>query len=172
MSWGGAGMAGWGSTCGIIPGCALFAECSLPRTGTNPVIDKIFAYFAEAEHPFNEEWFVTGKGNPAQVDAVDFTVTYGSLQCHNVVAQHLNKGDFTDCGFGNPRGEFCARLVGVMCYETMKQVGTVRGGFDPIPFTPFSTVRNSCAATGCHTDGSLNLPSTFLPKENCYACHK
>jgi hypothetical protein len=178
MSWGGAGMAGWGSTCGIIPGCALFAEYSLPRTGasgTNAAIDKIFAHFAEGEHPINEEWFVTGKVNPQPVDLVDFKFKYGSLQCHNVVVQHLNEEDFTDCGLADPRGEFCARLVGAMCYETMKQVGTAKLGLPAIPATPFSTVRNGCSVTGCHTatsEGSLRLGSGFLPKENCYACHK
>ncbi len=180
MSWGGAGMAGWGSTCGIPLGCALFAELALPRTSTNPVIDKLFAYYAEGLHPFNEEWFVTGKSNPRAVDVVDFQVQYGSLQCHNVVAQHLNKGDFTGCGFANPRGEFCANLVGALCYETIRQVGTVRGGFAAIPSTPFSTTRTGCSVSGCHdappTSGSTapsrQIPGSFLPKENCYACHK
>ena len=180
MSWGGAGMAGWGSTCGIIPGCALFTELSLPRAQTNPTIDKVFAYYAEGAHPFNEEWFVTGKGNPTTVDVVDFTIKYGSLQCHNVVSKHLNLEDFTDCGFGNPRGEFCARLVGAMCYETMKQVGTTKLSLGAIPATAFSDVRTGCSVTGCHdsppTSGSTapsrQIPGGFLPKENCYACHK
>jgi hypothetical protein len=169
-------MAGWGSTCGIALGCAQFAEFGLPRGSTNGVIDKIFAYFAEGAHPFNAEWYVTGKTPPRDPSVVDFTIKYGSLQCHNVVVQHLNNEDVTDCGFGDPRGEFCGSLVGAVIYETMKQVGAIRGGFTAPPATAFSTVRTGCSATGCHspvgTTGGLALPGGFLPKENCYACHK
>jgi hypothetical protein len=171
VSWGAAGMAGWGSTCGIAIGCAQFAEFALPRGVTNGVIDKIFARFANGLHPFNEEWFISGKLFPRP--ATDFQIKYGTLQCHNVVAQHRNRDDFLDCGFENnpdgARSEFCGTLVGAICYETMKQVGAVRQSIAGTPFTPFDTTRNGCAVAGCH---NVYLPLGFMPKENCYACHK
>ena len=170
LAWGGAGMANWGSTCGIAIGCAQFTEFALPRAQTTGAIDKIFAYYAEGSHPFNADWFISGKNVPRA--ATDFQVTYGSLQCHNVVAQHRNRDDFLDACGGSPdasRSEFCSTLVGAICYETMKQVGSLRGGFTAPPFTPFSTVRNGCSAASCHQN---YLTAGFTPKENCYACHK
>lgn len=170
MAWGGAGMAGWGSTCGIALGCAQFTEFALPRAQTNGAIDKIFAYYAEGSHPFNADWFISGKTNPRA--ATDFQISYGSLQCHNVISQHRNRGDFLDeCG-GDPaasRMEFCSTLVGAMIYETLKQVGSLRGGFTAPAFTPFSTVRNSCSEASCHGN---YLTASYIPKEDCYACHK
>ena len=179
-SWGIAGLANWGATCGIVIGCSQFTELAVARGSVGGLLDKIYAYFCEGEHPFNEEWFVTGKAHPRDPELVDFSVKYGSLQCHNIVMIHLNEADFTDCGFGDVRGEFCSTLVGAMCYETMKQIGTVRGGFEAIPATPFSNVRAGCSVTGCHSapppggsgDPSRQMPSGFLPKENCFACHK
>ncbi|MDP2402035.1 MAG: hypothetical protein Q8M66_08655 [Actinomycetota bacterium] len=166
-------MAGWGATCGIAISCAHFAEYALPRGSTNGVIDKIFAYFAEGSHPLNAEWFITGIANPRP--ATDFQVKYGSLQCHNVVAQHRNRADFLEeCG-DNPdlsRSTFCSTLVGAIIYETMKQVGAIRQGVTPvIPLknTPFSTVRNGCSVANCHQN---YLTAGFTPKENCYTCHK
>jgi hypothetical protein len=168
-SWSQAGMANWGSTCGIATSCAAFAECALPRAQTNGVIDKIFAYYAEGEHPFNEAWFLSGKVNPR--DPVDFKIKYGTLQCHNVVAQHRNRGYFLEACGENPsvaRQEFCATLCGALAYETMRQIGAVRNGI-PTTFTQFSSVRDGCGVAGCHQD---YLTASYLPKEDCYACHK
>lgn len=178
LNWAAAGMAGWGSTCGINIACAQFTEFALPTASTNSTIDKIFAHFAEGSHPFNADWFISGKAHPRA--AVDFQVKYGSLQCHNVVVKHLNEKDFTDCGFADVRGEFCSTLVGAMLYYTMKQVGSIRGGFTAPTATLISSRRVGCSIAGCHdappaggsTAAPRQMPGGFLPKEDCFACHK
>lgn len=171
MSWGAAGMAGWGSTCGVAIDCALFSEIALPRAVTNGVIDKLLAHYAEGLHPLNEAWFINGKTHTRA--ATSFQKKYGSLQCHNVVVTHRTDADFLAAGGGNAdlaRSEFCSTLVGAMCYETIKQVGAVKAGLTIPAFTPFSTTRSSCNASGCHD--AANLPGGYLPKEDCLACHK
>lgn len=170
LSWGGAGMAGWGSTCGIALGCAIFTELATPRAQTNAVIDKIFGYYTAGSHPFNADWFISGKTHTRA--ATDFQTSYGSLQCHNVVAQHRNNPDFlrqTGGSVSGSKDEFCSTLVGAMIYETIKQVGAVRGGFTAPAFTPYATeTRTGCTTASCH-GGVL---SGYAPKEDCYSCHK
>ena len=177
-AWGGAGMAGWGSTCGIAISCALVCELAMPRASTNGQIDKAFAHYCQDAHPApecgNADWFVNHASRTRKKStATPAARILGSLQCHNVVngwrtdaAYHSDLGLTRD----DARSEFCGRVVADMCYRTLKVLNNMKHG-TPVTNTAFSTVRTTCSVSGCH-ESATTIPTGFLPKENCFACHK
>lgn len=186
MSWGAAGMAAWGATCGIALSCAQVAELAMPRATTNGIIDQIFAHYCEDPHPFvdlgnNPDFLTNASRTPKNTNAVVKGATLGSLQCHNVV-QLWRTSDYYKSFVGGSadvaRGEFCGRLVGDLCYRTLKLINAARNNVTAVvsPSNGISTVKDGCAAANCHDKDfwcPTNLTSYgFMPNENCLVCHK
>lgn len=160
-SYGGGGIASWGSTCGTCNGAAM--AIAMFHTGSlrSQLINEVYAWYENTKLPEYEP------KNPVKVDK-SFNMAKSkseSVLCHASVSNWVESSKLS--GFSVERAERCGRLVADVAAFTVDLLNkAAKGKF--VPNNQINSVAEGCLA--CHSKG--HTPGDTLSKMNCTSCHE
>ncbi|MBS3819530.1 C_GCAxxG_C_C family protein [bacterium] len=162
-SYGGGGVAHWGSLCGTCNGAAMAVALFHQGNLRNQLTSEIFAWYEKTELP------VYTPQEPVKVEK-NFEMKASqskSTLCHTSVSRWTQASGFST--FSPQRAERCARLVADIAGYTVKLLNqAAKDQFSPQ--TQMSAVSSVCR--GCHGQGKEEAEGKkVISRMNCSVCH-
>jgi len=156
ISYGGGGIALWGSTCGTLNGAAAAIALFVTGADRNAIIDELFAWYETAALPTYKPKKAIRSSKPIKKSKA------GSVLCHASVSNWCEVSGYG--GFSAERAERCGRLVADVAAKTVDLLNLyLRGKFQP-------KVYSAASCLSCHGKG--NMVGDTLAKMGCTSCHE
>jgi len=162
-SYGGGGVAGWGTLCGACNGAAMAISMFFQDKTRNAIINEIFTWYETTALPI----FIPGKPVKVAVDYKMPTSTANSTLCHLSINRWVNASKLE--AFSPERGERCARLVSDTAGFAADLLNkNAEKAF--IPTKEMSDKAKNCLS--CHGQGKKAVDEPEVAgKMFCTACH-
>jgi hypothetical protein len=162
-SYGGGGVAMWGTLCGTCNGAAMIIGLFQQGKIRNQLINEIFTWYEETSLPL----FVPSQPVKVKPGFEMKTSRADSTLCHLSITKWTNISGFES--YHPQRVERCARLVADMAGKTVELLNSV----DQKKYAPkqqISAVSDSCLT--CHAQGQQapNEPEV-VSRMKCTTCH-
>lgn len=158
-SYGGGGIASWGSVCGCLNGAASAIAMFHTGADRSALINELFAWYERTKLP------VYQPASPIRSSKKIKKSKASSVLCHASVSNWSEASGYD--GFSPERAERCGRLVADVAAKTVELLNAMRKG-QFVPAHPIKKPTTVCLS--CHGRG--NSPGGTLSKMTCTSCHE